>query len=89
MKANLFFASLINLKDDRLTGSKQLASRRTNQRSARRPAMEKTQSNLPITAQLFRSTVAVIGIQRESISRDKQQSRSPTQPKLSHSLSLS
>ncbi len=72
-----------------MTGTKQIVSRRSSQRSTHISAMENTQSNLPITAQLFRSAVAVIGIQRESIRRDKQQSHSPTQTKLSFSLSLS
>uniref|UniRef100_A0A8C1BG75 dolichyl-phosphate-mannose--protein mannosyltransferase n=1 Tax=Cyprinus carpio carpio TaxID=630221 RepID=A0A8C1BG75_CYPCA len=35
------------------------------QRSAHRSAMKNTQSKLPITAWLFRSAVAVIGVQRE------------------------
>lgn len=45
---------------------------------ARRSLTDNAQSNLPITARLFCSGLAVIGIQREPIRRNKQKPHHPT-----------
>lgn len=76
-----------DLKDDFLFDWCQTncVHRYLRQRSAHSCLTDNTQSNLPITARLFCSALAVIGIQRESIRRNKLKSRYPS---LSFSLYL-